>query len=454
MLSIRHQLIIRHPSRPAVLLTNDAGRLRLPAFVSDDRHTADVDYINREIEERFGLRTTVLRSLRQSDPLHDLVIRVHELEAHGEGSQPSSGLRWCNREDLASVADGGDADDIAAWLAADPGPCAAVVDGREWTRPGWFAGVCAWLERTLAEVGAGKVHEVVQQRTWTSSCVVLVRTELGCFYFKAVPESARRECGVTAYLARHFPGAIAPIVAVEPQRRWILTRSIGGRRLEDVEDVAIWERAAAAYGELQLACQTRVNDLHMLGCPTRGLDTLADEIEALFTDVTALRPGEPGGLSAGEADRLYACVPELRRRCERLAAYDVPLTLEHGDLWPGNILVDDETCAIIDWEDVAIGHPFISLAPLIVGLGIFQPGISSRAASERLEQAYLAGFAGFASPQRLREALRLAGPLGFIDMAVRYRRQRTSVVQVHPWMRDLVPQTLRLALAQLDSERG
>ena len=52
---------------------------------------------------------------------------------------------------------------------------------------------------------------------------------------------------------------------------------------------------------------------------------------------------------------------------------------------------------------------------------------------------------------RLVEALRLAGPLGFADMAARYRAQRPSVVRLHPWMRDIVPPTLRLARAQRDA---
>ena len=85
---------------------------------------------------------------------------------------------------------------------------------------------------------------------------------------------------------------------------------------------------------------------------------------------------------------------------------------------------------------------------------MFQPRLSSREVTQRLERAYVARFAGLVSPERLLEALRLAGPLSFIDMAVRYRYQRPSVVRLHPWMRDLVPQTLRLALAQLDTEEA
>jgi hypothetical protein len=68
---------------------------------------------------------------------------------------------------------------------------------------------------------------------------------------------------------------------------------------------------------------------------------------------------------------------------------------------------------------------------------------------DRLERAYLAAFAEMAPPERLRTALRLATPLSFIDMAVRYRHRAPSVVRLHPWMRDLVPHTLQLALAHI-----
>jgi aminoglycoside phosphotransferase (APT) family kinase protein len=140
-------------------------------------------------------------------------------------------------------------------------------------------------------------------------------------------------------------------------------------------------------------------------------------------------------------------VPLLQGHCEQLAACGIPYTIEHGDLWPGNFLVDQDTCVLIDWEDVAIAHPFLSLAPLRVGLS--QSQISSPAFLDRLEHAYLAAYAELAPTQRLRTALQMAAPLSFIDMAIRYRHQPPSVVRLHPWMRDLVPQTLRLALACL-----
>jgi len=199
------------------------------------------------------------------------------------------------------------------------------------------------------------------------------------------------------------------------------------------------------YARLQGACVPRVQELGALGCALRSLDVLAEVIGPLSTDTAALRPGEPDGLSAAEIERLQACVPLLQRQCEQLAACGIPYTLEHGDLWPGNFLVDQDTCVIIDWEDVALAHPFFSLAPLSVGLS--QSTIAAPACLDRLAHAYLAAYAKLAPPERLRTALHMAVPLSFIDMAIRYKHQPPSVVRLHPWMRDLVPQTLRWALA-------
>jgi len=265
VLPINHRLIIRHPSKPAILLVSDAGRLRLPAFVSDDRHTAEVDYINLAVQERFGLRTTVLRSLHHFDPLADVVVRIHELEAHGDGAPLPSGARWCGLDGSPPGADGEDADVIAEWLAA-AAASGGAVDGREWTLPGWFEEVCGWLEQALADAGVREVREIVQLRAWTSSCVLLVRTGAGTFYFKTVSESGRHECTVTGYLAQHFPETVARIVATKPERRWFVMTALEGGKLEDVGDVMLWERAAAVYGQLQRACMERVRDLHALGC--------------------------------------------------------------------------------------------------------------------------------------------------------------------------------------------
>jgi hypothetical protein len=188
----------------SVIVVDDNGEARLPAFTSDDHHTAEVDYINAAVHEQFGLLTTVLRSLHHSAPLGDIVVRVHELEAHGSSALRSHTLRWCGHAELQSLANGEDQAAIATWREDETGP-GAVVDGREWVKPGWLKEVCGWIEQALRDAGLGTVRDVIQLRAWSTSCVLYVHASSGDYYFKAVPESLRHECAVTEYLAQHFP---------------------------------------------------------------------------------------------------------------------------------------------------------------------------------------------------------------------------------------------------------
>jgi hypothetical protein len=438
---IHHRLIIRHPRDGGILAEGGAGGYRLPTIATEDRHTAEVDYVNAAVQREFGLTTTVLRSLSHSDADAAQIVRVHDLQTYGDTAGQSQHVHWVAPTAAFAAADRAA---LNTWRANS-----AVVDGCEWTKPHWYAEACNWIERTIETAGLGPIEAIIQLRVWASSCVLQVRTAAAEYYFKALPSSGSRECGVTGYLATHFPDVMPRLVASEPGRRWLLLAACAGQKLEDIANADAWTRAASRYACLQAECVAHVPALRALGCPVHDLETLARRIEPLCNDVAALRIDQPDGLSAREIERLRRLVPTLRRHCEQLAGAGIALTLEHGDLWPGNIFVDADHCAIIDWEDVIIAHPFFSLAPLRVGLRsstAYSPELSTR-----LESAYLSAFAGVASRALLRSALHLAAPLGFIDMAIRYRHQRPSVVALHPWMRDLVPQTLRLALAAVDA---
>lgn len=440
-LVVRHRLLIRHLRHSGFALIDQAGDPTLPVITTGDAHTAETDYINAAVAQRFGIRATVLRSLSHSAPIDGVVERVHELETHDASAMLTS-VRW---GDPAELRDPADRRAVALCVRSTTAP--DVADGREWMRPGWLDAAQDWTQRALADAGLGAAVEIRQLRNWASSCVLKVRTANAEFYFKALPRSGHVEFNVTTWLAAHYPDAVPRIIATERARRWLLTAACPGHKLEEMSDITRWEIGAMRYARLQADCAARVDELVALGCARRDLDALARSIASLLNDVGALRCGEPDGLTQAECDRLRGALPGLERRCEKLAAYRMAPTIEHGDLWPGNIFVTEATAAVIDWEDVAIGHPFFSIAPLSVGL--VNAGLDTAANHARLERAYLAGFARFGTAEQLRRALALAAPLCFIEMAQRYRHAPSSVAALHPWMYDLVPQTLRLALSRL-----
>jgi aminoglycoside phosphotransferase len=439
-LPVRHRLIVRSAGGERMLVDVHPGRLRLPAITTDDRHTAEVDYINAAIADRFGIATTVLRSQSHSEPVDGVVERVHELELRG--GEAAGRLQWADAQTV-TFEDPADRAAIEQWRGRRN---ADIADGRDWTRPGWFGEACGWIDAVLAGARLGAAEEIRQVRNWSSSSVLSVRTPGADYYFKALPLTGRVESDLTQYLAQHFPTIAPRLVATHAPRRWLLMAACPGRKLEEVRDVASWQRAVSDYGRLQIGCMARVGDLTALGCPTRSLDSLARRIASIADDAAALRLGKTGGLTDAEHRRLRQAVTALQDRCEELAACGVTLTLEHGDFWPGNVFVDAASCVVIDWEDAAIAHPFFSLAPLTVGL--MNAGLGDAQTVERLETAYANTFESIAPPDRLRRALRLAAPLCFLEMASRYRDHHASVVELHPWMRDLVPQTVRLALAR------
>jgi aminoglycoside phosphotransferase (APT) family kinase protein len=274
------------------------------------------------------------------------------------------------------------------------------------------------------------VRQIVQLRAWPSSAVLRVHATDGDYYFKAVAYSIRRECAVTAYLAEHFAHVVPPLLAVDAERRWLLMHAADGCTLEEIASVAVWEECARRYGRLQMATRDHTGALRACGAGAR-------DVEHLGARLTQLADADP------EFRRL---LPRFESHCAALAAYDIPSLLEHGDLWPGNFLVAGTRSVVIDWEDVAVGHPFFSLAPLLVGLQIYQPSLVSPVTTERIVAAYLEPFADLDTPSRLRAAVDLALPLAFCDMALRYQQQPPSVVRLHPWMRDLVPEALRNAI--------
>jgi hypothetical protein len=298
---------------------------------TDGAHPADVSQIASDFSAQLGQRVPILRCLKtELQPDGDTVHRWWQIELPGA------------TEDFEPI------------------------DGREWQRPGWSASAEEWIR---GQVAARKIEQI---RCWEFSYVARVRgAGTRTWYFKALPCSYAHEPPLTRLLADVRPELLPRIVAVEPGRRWMLSEGCRGRVLEEVASRAAWEKAVAAYAELQLAMIPRVAELRAVGCR---------------------QIGEP--------------------------AFGLPLTLEHGDFWPSNVIGS----RVIDWTDAAIAHPFFSLVPMRVAWGFRRRRVSF----DRLRDAYLEPWTALHPPTALREAFELAQPL-----ALRYFKDRIDSLPPH-----------------------
>jgi len=419
---------VLHPSAELYFAVRAAGGgLALPEVELRDEHTAEVEALNEAVRTRWRLTTTVLRDLEHHAGA-GVAMRTRLLEAHAP-LPPALSESW-------SAAEAAWDENARAAIAACRRPPAMDAP---WCERGWWAGVKPWIE---SRIGAA---EVVQTRVWYSSCVARVHAAAGgpaTHFFKALPRPGERELRVTEWLSGRA-GAPA-IEAIDHRQRWLLLRAVDGPSLEAKRDPLRWCEAAATWGRLQASTLGREAELRALACVERPLSELAAAIAPLLADEQALvLPGGEGGLDAGELARVRALGPVMQARCGELAAAGIPYGLDHGDLWPSNVLLSAQGCVLIDWEDAGVAHPFLGLAPLLAMVRELRIDV----AVDELADAYLAAFAARWSPGELRALFRRSLPLAMFEMAVRYWRMPEEAVALHPWMREMVPFFLRHALA-------
>jgi hypothetical protein len=321
--------------------------------------------------------------------------------------------------------------------SARHGPALSDAPGaREWEQPGWPAPAEAWLDETLAGLRIQRLGptEEVRARPW--STVRRVPSSAGELYFKACGPTSGHEPALMDLLARRWPERVPDLLAIEPERRWMLTAD-GGQPLRPLlredRDLGHWRRLLPLYAEMQLALASSASDLLRLGVPDRRLAVLPGLYAALLEETDALQIGQPDGLTDSDLRRLHDLVPRVAAMCQELAALGLPETLHHGDLHDGNILVREGRYVVCDWGDSCIAHPFFSLRALLVSVEsslalpesdlLTLDGTPELAA---LRDAYLAHWGGGASPDDLLAAYRLSYPLGVINGALvwyPYRRQ-------------------------------
>lgn len=101
------------------------------------------------------------------------------------------------------------------------------------------------------------------------------------------------------------------------------------------------------YAQLQIESRNQLDRLKQIGVTdTRLLEFDGDLIQWMASQNPSL------------VEKLKKCLFHIR-------SSSVPMTLEHGDLHVGNIMSDGQVLKIIDWSEVSIAHPFLSVAHLM-----------------------------------------------------------------------------------------
>jgi len=283
-----------------------------------------------------------------------------------------------------------------------------------------------WLDERLAAAGLRRTGEVEQPHVRPWSTVLRAPTTGGRVWMKAGGPGTAFEAGLYELLARTVPDAILVPLGTDAERGWILLPDGGpvlGRHIADPDLADRLAGALATYARVQRALEPHAPELLELGLADMRPAAMPARFDEALDTVRAL--GERRGAGYGLA--VHARVAAMRSTvlgwCEQLAASPLPVTLDHNDLHPWNILGGGPVAIrFYDWGDSVVAHPFAAtLVPLGVLRHRLQAGVDDPRFA-RARDAYLDVFADRAPRAELIATLQLACRVAKIARVLTWER--------------------------------
>lgn len=388
-----------------------AGEAWMPPRFTQDKFFTHLYRLTRQIQTEIGADMAVLRLLASRwDEAARIMNGLVLMETLTSDWKPPEGSRWVDCAGLDAVVLAEEWMRPALEQAVNMLNQAPLAVHTPWFLWGWFAEASEWTQETLTARGYRLLRPPEAFKNGAISAVLRAETEQGNVYFKVAIKLPLfgHEPKLTQALGALYPEMIQAPLAIDVERRWMLTTDIGTELRESKPSQETLENVLRTYARLQIDTVSHIDPLFEVGCLDRRLDVLASQIDGLLAD-----EGCCTLLSAEERAEWQASGDRLKALCQQLAGYHLPNTLVHGDFHGGNIALQGDQIRFFDWTDACVSHPFFDLTPIV---NLDEP---EKAAA--LQEAYLAEWTAYEPIERLREACAIALIVGALHQAVSYQ---------------------------------
>ena len=227
---------------------------------------------------------------------------------------------------------------------------------------GAFRRISAWVEAQLGPLGRRWDGNFRQLQASASFALVQFQTNRGAVWFKAVGEPNLREFPVTTLLADQLPRHIPVLLARHSKWNAWLALEAEGQDLYSPLNRDHWCRAADSLAELQITSIENASEIFAAGARDIRTEPLLALAVRFFARVENLMEQQtkptPKRLTSEEIKVTQQRVIEALLDLE---AAEIPDTINHLDLNPGNIFIAPGKCTFLDWAEAAVGNPFFSM---------------------------------------------------------------------------------------------
>jgi phosphotransferase family enzyme len=216
----------------------------------------------------------------------------------------------------------------------------------------WRADVDEWIGDVLRSAGLTLTGGPERRRTrpWSTQCVV--STNGGRVWFKANCPELSFEPALHRALGQVAPGMVEEPIAVDATRGWMLTRDRGVPLAERHEpSLDDWCAIAQEAADLQRVAAEVPEMMLRTGIPDCAPATVVQRFDNLVERFAALDPTHPSHLASDLLPKFEAARSSVVDAAADLAQSPLPVTVNHGDLHPGNVFVVDGGLRLFDFGD-------------------------------------------------------------------------------------------------------
>lgn len=355
---IRYRLIVIEPRSQRVLVIGKGGSPSLPcALVDPSTRTALA--LTDHIGKHFGISTVLLSVLGRNQQMGPCA--VHEV-IRGEDSSRLS-LKTIDAISAAELLD----QERLAIVKIMRGEAAGLG---QFDRLGWLG---EFMHETRKLWSSRPVVRHIHHGS--DFCLMNFSQANGPnWWFKAVGEPNSHELSITAELARNYPKYLPKIVAPLPAWNGWIAENVAGEPLnqstsqwqwkEILETLAIMQRDSAK--KLQLLCGR--------GAKVRSLQRLQSYFDPFFEEARSAMLAQTSTKVRAIANQDLDCLrKDIERAFSAVSIPELPDTVLHGDLGPGNLILSPHGPVFLDWAEAGIGHPFVTAEHLLAIHQRFRP---------------------------------------------------------------------------------
>ena len=356
------RLILFRPSRSEYFLVPTTNGFCLPEVTIPGRQRVSAN-LNAAIKRLWNIDVISIGEVAPAERSGSALIKYEIVEILDANGLSLSGLVAKSSEEVTTASFLEPQDQAALKNATNnDGQLPLCGNAGPFSRFGWFADLKIWVEQQLEHFDLHITGQFEQFNAGASFSLIRFETNREAVWFKAVGEPNLREFAITLELAAAVPGYVPTILASHPRWHAWLSIEAPGELLWLCGCLKKWKVAATALAQLQIASIPHVTGILAAGASDMRIPALRAQSDRFFEILHRLMGQQtkthPHPLSHDEIRSLHGNLEDVLLQLEDL---EIPDTLGHLDLNPGNVVASPTGCIFLDWAEAAVGPPLLAL---------------------------------------------------------------------------------------------